>query len=797
MSLTAKRISKFSKTTNRYTESRDLKPEPVKARGAQKPLEEPLIESSIFKDIWRIEEISRRVSIIKRDIIRTLLAPSGHLPNGNDIITHLNVLLQLPTFMFVYRKEGAEFIYQRHFDLDKTKKSRGDLELGEVARTDITDPQPKKLGLNVGNLENTKNNSKRLFKVYDTDYYIRCFLLDTTKSNQPFREVCSSKDASYGQAQVKIRHEYVRLCLSGALQFYGRLDKQYTSGFRSEISKRISKIFSKFEYSEPEKDRLAVTIADEHTANEIREMLDLRESDRNDYTPRDSAGKTLTKIWTNSLRRINRIYEGAEYAATTLKLLGRDDDTFSLPIETNSPNFFLMLRAYNRNGRRAAQSSDNIGGSFRGYAHNVRFEIPDKHCEVLYQYFLELATIGRERYLSEVRAELFSGEGNRHPYGWDFKDDLGDGEAKLEVAYRSIATSLDRWFWNMLKALRREHERKNSDSFNYSDSNIFNKLLSVLSSPVGAESMSMVDPVFYYGSSVYRMPFRRLGGLGRLLGLRRILIEEMKNGRTIVDLSIFNELSRSHKGQENALNKDVKMDCLRVVLFFYWSRLLASRHRALQEYDTKVHLYPIDVAGAVVGVIGKVSFDLRHGGSARDQMLPTSSEMWDQEVLFLSEVVSATKNAIRRQYRDANIGYLRGIFRVYLSDFINSDKGGRRVVTQSELGAWVDSLNAAAERIARISPFPRVYFRIVDLEIFLSMHFKSPHVDLGRKILVIENDQKAPIFRSLTRGSLGIADGFLQQLGVELNDCAAGIFESIHITKQSKQTKHGVLHGNA
>lgn len=646
------------------------------------------IDEYYIKNKEHLKEIVHRVSVIKSHFISAMLAPTGHKLTGNDIVTYINILIQQPIFALVYKKVDGKFIYQPHFDLEKTKSSRGNLEL--------------RIRNNKNKWENSfnaneppKDSHASLFNIMDTDFYFRVFLLDTTKDDQPFYEVTKHKKIDQS-LHIELAYEYTRLCLNGLLEFHEHDEPYYSRPFIEKIAQEISNILKNYVYDGNTKDRRNHTIVNKNEIYSVEELIKSRQN--------ETLGKN---------KQIDKIYEETSNAAEILKLLG--DSTNVYHDIKSFPNIFFTLRTYSRCTPRAQRTLDN-GNTFNGYAHNVYFSTPYSQQKHIEEYFNWLRKIGRKGYISHIGAknEIYGGRTNDSDFKWSFGDD------DIFSGYQNFANSLDDIFWKFLAC------------------NKINALIKIFNMPIGDDSTSMVDAVFYYGASLYRMPFRRLGGLGRLHALQKL----------------YSSLDKTKKANFKYLDippdeswRPLKYDCLRVVIFFYLTRMLGPPLLGQEKHYTKIHLYPIEVGGAIVGTIGKVSYDEKLKLQSPVNSLPTNNQTWNQEIIFFTEIVSKIRMTLREQYKDFQISTISDVFDISLSTLIrSSQKTGR--VTNEIAKQFVDDLNHESRKVARICPYHEHRFSITNrLQTDGNVDGIIP---IGAQLkLIIEKSKTAPIFRSL------------------------------------------------
>jgi len=664
--------------------------------------------TNVILGAGNVREIVRRVRVTKQALIGALLAPSGVAITGNEFITFINVLIQQPIIVLLYEHTSDGFVYRKHFDYRKAQESRGSLALKALSRSGYVTFEPD---------EAKAVGSASLFRVCDTNYLLRVFLLDTTADDQPFYEVQNRLSASRsGSAASTVTQEYTRLCLGGLLEFDDQDSRAYGDAFISALNKKLSELLDRHRYTE-----------DRYDNGSRRERTLVRHGDperiKKFYADRK-------REWVRQRQGLDLVYTHASYGARTLKLLGTNPRTPTHGGEF--PNIFFSFSAYDRALPRAARvDSENV--SFAGYAHSISFLISDTQKKDILEYFSWMGKIGENYYSSglPIKNELY-GE------GWDFSSSPG---------YKSLAHDLDRRFWELLR-----------------EAGGAEKVLELLRSSVGGDSTSMVDPVFYYGASLYRMPFRRLGGLGRLNGLRRVyegLSREERKGFSLEHIS----------GPDH---EELRNDCLRVVAFFYLSRMLGPVCSSQINHYTKVHLYPLTVAGAIVGTVGKISFQPK---VARADDLPVPSFAWNQEFLYFTEVVSAVRNAVDAQFREFQIDRLASAVERALVDLI---KGGRSTgtISTAAIREFVDAINDESRCIARVCPYPA--FRFAASTDDATVHFPGVHrIAIGEFLsLSFSREPSWDVFRALvTHGSDVLVDEVGRALEARLDHHVSRVLE--------------------
>jgi hypothetical protein len=651
-------------------------------------------ETSIFNET-DLTEINRRVDMIKQRLIGDLLSASGNPLTLNGVFNYLSVLIQLPIMVLLYEKKKGEYHYTEHFDFEKTKASRGSLAL-EVHGADGTleDFDPTKVPV--------LDESTRLFPVFDTGFFIKVFLLEVGKNDEtPFTELSSlKKRPTQKVTNFEIQQEYARLCISLGFSFAREQDTlRYGEPFLADVNGKIKDIFSGHVYAKPtddkKKERRIQTLVKSEEADEIKRFVEERNKD-------------IKGNW----HSLDRLYRRAREASLAIKKIGKDSPSVE---DQNIPNLLFFLRAYDRENPRAerAVKSDKL---FSGYAHNVSFLIPEKQQDEIRSCFEYLR-------IQSNKGRPYLGE--RYGEGWRFKN----------IGYDNFANSLDAEFWSILMT----HTTKLDG---------IQTLLDILNKPIGTQTTSMVDAVFYYGTSMYRLPFRRDGGLGRLYALTSFyerLSEKEKQQFT------FNDLDREK-------DAELRNDCLRVVVFFYISRMLAPFCKDQNKKWTKVHLFPIDVAGAVVGSVGSITYEEKadtsiESFSLETVKLPIETMTWNQDFYFFVEIFSAVQRALRQQFRDFQINQLCNVVSEELNRLIESaEANADGFISKDVLQNFADKMNAQSKKIARICPYPAYVFNIIETKTLFDRKgdMYTDTVPMGSALgLKFQRDQSFDVFRPL------------------------------------------------
>ena len=617
-------------------------------------------------------ELGRRILLVKNSLIGRLLAPSGALLYGNEVLTHLNVLIQQPLIVLLYRDGDAGAIeYTRHFDFGKAKASRGSLDLRVGGQNS---EEPFNPARDYGPIPPS------VFRIFGTHYYVRVFLLDITGEDRPFYEIPteSNKTAfSYLPSPLRLVARYAQYCTKHFFTFSKEEEDSYGTKFLAEILKKLTDVLEAATYFDLEKG------GNNMPAQSRRQRTQVKPKDIGRVTEQLRRLLHSKKKW---LEPLDQVYKRSSFSARTLKLLGNKDTNWQRP--KTYPNIFFALRSYTR-GQPRAKRHLPTGEPFEGYAHDLWFSISDTQRNDMREYLEWLRDQGMHEYIKKAGGELY-GDGL-----WNFEKYPG---------YANFAKSLDLEFWRILGAgasdayaqeqklpAIREEELRVHDGIDL--------LLDTFTSFIGTNSTSLVDAIFYCGASLYRMPFRRLGGLGRLHGLEAAYLQLNE-----VDQECFSFAHLSSEGFSELRN-----DCLRVVTFFYLSRMLGQANSDLSKYYTKIHLYPIDISGAIMGAVGKVSFQLKEVGA--DNM-PVKADDWNREYLFYTETVADVQTAMVRHYRELHV--------TLVSKAIGS--GVRRMLRRtSQLGMaqmealrhFVFEINATIEDIARVCPLPTYTFMVI------------------------------------------------------------------------------------
>ena len=679
-------------------------------------------------------EVIRRIDIVRSELLRRVLLASSGGVYGGEIITQINLLIQLPIILFLYRKEGDVYRYQKSFDVEKFKISRQSLKL-VAYKFDVPDGSGGG-EVEIEDLTREEISSNRLFRVFDTNYFLRCFLLDVDGDNQPFYEVTKFHNSSLG-----ISYEYVRVCLNGVLSHAAKELSHFSSSFRGSIFGEISKILQQYSYVPPHPGRSAITKmpGDEQGSEAYRKGRVLFSSSGNfDSKLRKNKNREIGgldfSLEGTVFDKINKSLEISVRSSAILRKNERSPD--GVEFDDGASNLFLMLRSSSRYKKRAAGDEWS-----KGYSFNVEFNISKSQRYQILNYLRKLSILGRDGYRKYgnkiVRNELYGGYDNPKGLKWDFGSKL---DSVRHSAYQNFAKSLDEWFWSYLDWAGKDFNDRSAG------------LLSVFVSPVGGSSVSMVDPIFYYGASIYRMPFRRQGGLGRLMGLAKLYDELSADERPRFSFDMLVRLRRKSKIEYI----ETRRDCIRVVLFFYLTRLLSIPEGAQSELDTKIHFYPITVSGVVIGAVGKVSYDFKEIKKKREQSrLPTTRSNWDEEMMFYSAVVVPLESSLCTQYFDLQIDFLvksfaSGVISLVAALENNQGNDFTRCIKELE-----QHMNATSGYLARVCPYPAIKFTLIKNTQGLpnDLRQRKHYVDLGDATMFIELDSSPSIFRALTRVS--------------------------------------------
>ena len=554
----------------------------------------------------------------------------------------------------LYKKNGSKIEFVPTFDSKKTEASRGSLKLVVAAGNGTTLFNQTEVF--------PSNKKSHFFQIANTAFFLRIFILrydgKISADEPPFLELSPLKIVSFPsntptEIQRNRQREYARLCLLGVLNFDSKHDRRiYGNAFISVIEKKLEEIFSAQMYLE-------------QTEEEKQKRRAKTIPDTNPEGTKKLAGmvKKRNKIALSEQEGVDLLYRRATYAGRNIKLLGKTISPTDEGASEKYPNFILFLRTYDRDHPRALRTIDKE--PFHGYAHNVAFALPHQQVEDMKAYLNTLRNLGREQYRERTQGEIY-GE------NWSFK--------AHHHGYKNFSETLDAEFWKILA------DKKGVDN-----------LMSFLRSSVGDDSTSASDSIFYYGSSQYRMPFRREGGLERLHKL-----EQIYNNLPEADKYSF---GYKHLKSEIAL----KADCLRVVVFFYITRMLGPRCIDQHNQWTKLHLFPLDIAGAVVGSIGCISYERKIMDAVG---LPVDDATWNQEYYFFTEIVSSFQRTLRQQYRDFQMQQLTDVFRTGLEDLIENAHQG--LVTLDAVNELKHALNLESRLLARVCPYPAYEFQLYE-----------------------------------------------------------------------------------
>ena len=458
------------------------------------------------------------------------------------------------------------------------------------------------------------------------------------------------------------KREYVRLCLFGLFDVGADDELNFGRAFLQIIQGKIEKIADAQEYKPPPKNRRDKTTLPKN-------------ADGSDSNTSKTVEKYMAEV-SGQESGLNLLYGRAKFASRAIKsILQAKNTRNAIDGYKPAPNLIFSLRSYDRSTPRSEREIDG-NNPFNGYMHNTSFALPAGQRWHIKKYLESLLRLGPDSYDSER-------------YG-------ADDWASLTNDYKNFARTLDRWFWYILRT------KDGVDT-----------LLNVMSSRVGSTATSFVDPVFYYGSALYRMPFRKQGGLDRLYGLQDIYEalpseEKMKFGFRHVTKRRINKLGFSWDERKI---EELQRDCLRVVTFFYITRMLGPDITSKGEYWTKILLFPLDVSGAVVGTLGCISFERKtqHVG----QKLPSERTFWNQEFYFFSEIFSSSQQFLRQQYRNFQIKHICDAYRASLLGLVvEAFENKNKTPPPESLANLVDALNSETEILARVCPYPRYKFQL-------------------------------------------------------------------------------------
>lgn len=619
-------------------------------------------DSTVFTEEEDRTEIIRRVSLVKHHLISDLLASGGHTLSTSGILNHITILLQLPVILLIYKEseDARKAEWLQHFDFKKTRASRGGLIFKDLQNRPINQRDPILL-------ENGEQN--HLFEIFGTRKFLRVFLLeDPINSMDEFIEVLANQHGDIGiendTQDRRNKREYSRICLNGLLAFDVEDEKNYGLEFLSIIQQKVIDIIVAQKYEKPPPERRA------------RTLLPVLKISNTKLEPDRSVEQYLREASSKG-SGLNRIYNRSKFASRAIKSIWRTQGgALSEDASKSAPNVIFTLRSYNRHVARCARQ---IFGEepFHGYAHNVSFVVPLSQLEHIEEYFRALQKCGAKFYRDEQ-------------YG------ASDWKA-IDEPYKNFAASLNTEFWRVL----------GRGAIGIS---ILSK---ILTSRIGSSATSLVDSVFYYGSALYRMPFRRQGGLDRIYGLKEIYDALPESERKTFNIKHITEKYINSLGLSWSKEKirEIHIDCLRVVVFFYLTRMLGPNINKKHEYWTKILLFPIDVSGAVVGTLGCVSFEKKEPDVR--QRMPSERAIWNQELYFFSEIFASSQQFLRQQYRNFQIKCLSDALKLSLQRLIERTLADEDECTPPEAFAeLVDSLNSEAEAISRVCPYPRPLFQL-------------------------------------------------------------------------------------
>lgn len=630
--------------------------------------EHPWLQSNLGYTLPEQKEIVHRVDAVKRELFSAVLAAQGDALSLNGLINYVSILIQLPIICLIYNDKKALY---KTFDLEKFHASRSS-KIKTQSRDGVVD-----LRLD-GNSLADKNPA--LFDFFGSGYCLRVFLLSPdVKGDGSFLEVPTKNLPVKKKVFSKLekQQEYIRVLLSGFLDFSLEVS-EYGEYFIAQIKEKIKNIIASNGYKPPNKGRRNLTTLTENI-NETKEFIEKR-----------------LENMVGEQHGLDRIYRRTSFAGRAIKSIGIDGDS------PEHPNMFFSFRVYDRTAS-AVRAKREVGGSkFDGYMHSVGITISFQQEKDIFEYFNKISK---------------SYNGEKYGDGWIFEPE-GDDKTKKDAfksIYKNLSLSLDQIFWTKIAT---DEGRK--------------FVIKKLKSQVSRSSTSMVDAVFYYGSVIYRMPFRKLGGLSRLHKLEALVdscIAQEKEELSIRDIEADAELYD---------------DCLRVVAFFYLTRMLGPRNVEQEKCWTRISIFPIEVATSIVGAISCISYEKKEIDSHEN--LPVDNREWRQEFYFFTEIVGAAQRVLRLQYRDFQIDTLCEAFTEEFRRFlITSVIGNDGDWDENMLNAIEVRLNTASKMISRICPWPAYKFALVPLDSFVGI-FKG--VRIGDQFgIIIENETQWDIFR--------------------------------------------------
>lgn len=693
----------------------------------------------IPKDV--VKELHRRSNVIWSILVDRVLAPEGNKLSCNELMTLVSVLLQHPSIILVYKNTNNQWKLVNHLNFEKLKISRGSLELKSLNAEKSINPTEL-------------TESSNIFKIFNTNYGLRVFVLDTSGNDRPFYEV--NKRISEKKPETRLTWTItLSLELLKHLFELNTINSQKSGRiFIDAINADLTKILDEFsaEYIS----------SSQNKSGEIFMPTSRRAVTKLPALEEQTVKRLIRRKrieMTQAGHQLDRIYTKASFAAKILNSMGiASSDTKEYG---EYPNIFFTLRTYDRLSARCGMGP--IEPLFDGYMHNVALAIPETQKRDIGNYLLWMRKKGRLGYknMSGFKMELFGDP------SWEYKNDH----------FKKFAETVDIEFWKILTS--------------GSERSAISKLIRILQTPTGSESISIFDVIFYYRASIYRMPFRRNGGMEMLWGLERLyqsLSESEKHSFSFHTL----ELNRRN-------NKEIIFDILRVVVLFYVTRFLGPVCSDLCNSYTKLHIYPIEVDGSIVGSIGKVSFsngervgyDQRAISSIsvydlidadRGLNLKTSEEntpSWDQEVLFFRSVVLTVQDSIRQQYKDMQVDEICKCVYTELLILIRMATSGQ-VKIGYLLNDFINKINSFSVNLCRICPYPAYVFSIGDSP-------TDPNNSLAVKIidgfwLTFIQDKNIGAFRAFSKyGSKYSENQQSVSLKLKLEETVRACLESIEL----------------
>lgn len=632
----------------------DEKPHPLRTEIIRKSIYAHDLSNDILEEISKNKnefntkdkdisnEIKRRVSLVKFHLISDLLSASGNYFSINEFLNHISALIQLPILALIYRIENSSKTLKAkwvsNFNFGKMRESRGSLQLFTSNVVPIEESDPPDVVI---------KNTDSFFQIFNTNFYLKIYLLDTGAGiiDGPFVEV-KSKNQNYKLAQPDVigvsdkyrsQAAYIEKSLNRLLKWEESDYQTFGYAFLKEkIEYKISNTLNQAHYQSIE-NRKSITLSSK------KEVIapKIRISYLN-YAANENSG-------------LDRIYNRAEFSSNAISWMGSSGEEQLATAADTHQNMLFSLRTYDRENVRCENSI--------GYTHNVFFIIPKTQRKHLIEQFTRLKNTNRCS-TPGVCDEFFGGDRTTET-GWQFENEK----------YYQLAKSIDDEFWNIL--IQKPFGIKYI-------------IKTILSTAVGDNTVSFADPIFYYGSSLYRMPFRREGGLKRIKGLENLV----NSPSPVISFS-------------DVKDEATRRDCLRVVAFFYLTGFLGPKQINRSRYWTKLILFPLSVAGAVVGSLSSVSYEKKHFD---DVDIVKDAHKWNQEFFFFSRVVAAAQNSLRQQYRDFQAKQLSNCLQ-NISDTIFSNKSAKSGVTILHIESIVSALNAESINIARVCPYPYLIFQ--------------------------------------------------------------------------------------